>query len=92
MSESHKLQIVMSRAFLVEGLQLIYNRWATEFDALKAVKSEKDDGSKDWNEFHAERLRRQTEQEAVWRALKDEGLAIMRSGVMEEYDAKQRRG
>jgi len=55
-----------------------YSRWSREFDALKKVKEEKNDGSKDWEQFHAARLAHHTAEEAKWAALKDEALKIHR--------------
>jgi hypothetical protein len=54
---------------------LAYNQWAEAFDALKAVREETDDGSKDWSQFHASRLAHATEAEAIYRSLRDATLA-----------------
>jgi len=59
----------MTPADLFEITALVYNRWAQEFELLKQVKSETDDGSADWAEFHAARLESHSRAEAKWKAL-----------------------
>lgn len=54
---------------LFEATSLVYSRWAQEFDTLKRVKAETDDGSEDWADFHALRLQNATATEAKWKAL-----------------------
>lgn len=56
---------------------LVYSRWAAEYDLLKQVKAETDDGSDpDWKEFHAVRLENHTKIEAKWKALLQRMTAI----------------
>ena len=50
---------------------LVYSRWSSEYDALKRVKAERDDGSPDWSDFHETRLKHHTQMESEWRALKE---------------------
>ncbi len=66
------MQIDISNDLLFEACALVYSRWSKTYDALKAVKSETDDGSKDWNLFHKARLDHATKAESEWRSRKDE--------------------
>lgn len=54
---------------LFEVSTLVYRRWADEYDLLKKVKVERDDGQPDWAEMHVVRLKNHTEREAKWKAL-----------------------
>lgn len=62
---------------LYEMVSLVYRQWASEFDALKKVRQEKDDGSKDWADFHRERMRRHVMEEAKWKNLLDRNVRIL---------------
>ncbi len=62
--------------WLFEASSLIYSRWSKEYSALKAVKAEQDDGTVDWQQFHAHRLAHAIEQEALWKTLKDEASRL----------------
>ncbi len=48
---------------------LTYSRWCNEYDLLKAVKAETDDGEEDWAALHAIRLQNHTAAEAKWKAM-----------------------
>jgi hypothetical protein len=50
----------------------VYKAWSQAFDTLKQANKEKDDGSEDWELFHAERVRRaKIEQEKYARVLNE---------------------
>lgn len=57
--------------------QMVYRRWAEEWDLLKKVKEEKYDGSKDWKQFHEHRLNHHTRLEALWRRHKDALVSVL---------------
>lgn len=57
---------------MFEVTTLVYSRWASEYDLLKQVKGEKDDGSDpDFELMHKARLENHTKAEAKWKALLD---------------------
>jgi len=62
----------ISQALANECASLIWRKWAEACDNLKAVKSEKNDGSKDWLQFHMTRLRQAVNEEAKFKAFLDE--------------------
>ena len=66
----------ISDEYLNEAQGLIYKQWTIAFDNLKAVKAEKDDGSKDWQQFHTIRLKNASDELAKWTRLKNESIAI----------------
>lgn len=57
---------------LARACFLLYREWAQRHDALKAVKAERDDGSPDWELFHADRLARATKELEGAKRLLDE--------------------
>lgn len=61
-----KLSIEITPDLLFEACALVYSRWSKEYEILRAVRLEKNDGSKDWPLFHAARLKAATESEALW--------------------------
>lgn len=67
---------IPTREFLFEACSLIYSRWSSEYDLLKSVKAEKDDGSEDWAPLHALRLKNHTEAESKWNKLRIEAAEI----------------
>lgn len=72
------MQIEINPDLLFEMAALVYHRWSQEYDLLKQVKAEKDDGSPDWAAFHKRRLAHHTTAEAVWAARKDEASKLIR--------------
>jgi len=66
----------ISDADAFECTSLVYNRWAQEYDLLKKVKAEVNDGSPDWEQFHALRLKGHTAEEAKWKALLQRMTAV----------------
>lgn len=82
---TEKITVEVSREFLFEACALVYSKWTKAYDALKAEKASKDDGSPGWAEFHAERLKNGTTDEAKLRKLVDEAgplsaLSLKREG------------
>ena len=66
----------VSDEYLHEAQGLIYRQWTIAFDNHKAVKAEKDDGTKDWQQFHVIRLETATKELAKWTRLKNESIPI----------------
>lgn len=60
---------MVNDADLFEITALIYNRWTMEYDSLKAVKAETDDGEPDWAAFHEHRLKQAMASEAKWKGI-----------------------
>jgi len=71
----------LSNDDLFEVATLVYRRWADEFDKLKAVRREKNDGSTDWEEFHIERLNNATEAVTKWRGILDRITPLVKMEV-----------
>lgn len=70
-------QVDLSNEDLFEATSLIYRRWAEEYDLLKRVKNEKDDGSDpDYKQMHQHRLKHHTETEAKWKAFLSRMTAV----------------
>lgn len=61
-----KITVEVTRDFLFEACALAYSRWSAEYDLLKQVKAEKDDGQPDYARLHAIRLKNHTETVAKW--------------------------
>lgn len=60
-------QVDISDHDLFELSSLVYKRWSEEYDLLKQVKAETNDGSDpDYDLMHAARLNHHTNAEAVW--------------------------
>lgn len=51
-----KMICELSDELRLEIAQILYNKWCTMYDTLKAVSGEKNEGSPDWQEFHNARL------------------------------------
>lgn len=49
-------KVSISDRLLDEAQKLIYRKWAEAYDSFKRVKAEKNDGSKDWHQFHDARM------------------------------------
>lgn len=64
--------IDLSAEARLEIVQLVYRRWAEEFDLLKRVKKEKPDGEPDWLLMHETRLRHHTASEKKWKDILEE--------------------
>lgn len=58
----------LSQELTNECAGLIYAQWAKAFDAYKAVRAEKDDGSEDWAAFHQARKLSSEKELARWKA------------------------
>ena len=50
------VEIKLTQASIEKLIMLAYDAWVRSWDNLKEVKQERNDGSKDWLEFHADRL------------------------------------
>lgn len=60
-----------------ECAALVYSKWAQEYDLLKKVKNETNDGrDPDYEEMHKVRLANHTATEAKWKALLTRMTAI----------------
>lgn len=71
-----KITVEATREFMFEACSLVYSRWTKEYDLLKAVRKEVNDGSKDWQAFHDHRVKYQIGTEAKWRKLSDEAAEL----------------
>lgn len=67
-----KRDVNISDELLDECQKLIYRKWAEAHDNLKAVKAETNDGTPDWNRFHAHRLSFAINDLARYKSLLDE--------------------
>ena len=68
------MQITKSIAWQLSVLA--YASWTESADTLKAVKAEKNDGSKDWAEFHKCRLEDARQIHDTAKRLSDQSIAI----------------
>lgn len=66
----------MSKELLFTCQHLVYGEWSKAYDNMKMVRAEKDDGTADWELFHAERLKNNTAALRKWEALKAEVISL----------------
>lgn len=71
-----KITVEISKDLLFEACALVYSKWCKEYDMLKLCKAETNDGSDEWQAFHDERLKRQTELETKWSKRVDEAALL----------------
>lgn len=65
-----KITVEVSKDFLFETCALAHSRWSQEYDLMKKVKAETNDGSKDWEAFHAMRISNHTATLEKWNKLR----------------------
>lgn len=71
-------------AYIEASSLLIYNKWVSEYDLLKLVKNETDDGSDpDYVQMYQIRLENHTKSEAGWRMLKEEAILLLTQFMFE---------
>lgn len=63
-------QINIEQDVLDEIINQVYRRWCDEFDLMKKVKAETNDGSPDWQLFHDARIKNSTATLAKWNDLR----------------------
>lgn len=71
------VEVTMTKELLFTCQHLIYGEWSKAYDNMKMVRDEKDDGTTDWELFHAERLKNNGAALKKWETLKAEAVSLM---------------
>jgi len=73
--------MTLSNDDLFEVATLVYRRWSEEYDALKKVRRETNDGSPDWEQFHIARLESAAAATNKWRGILDRITPLVKMEV-----------